>query len=66
MEDLSTWCEANISNGFLEEEIYVKQQLEYIEASNEDKVYKLKKAVYSLKQAMHAWNTRIDRYFQKK
>ena len=52
-------------NGFLEEEIYVEQPLGYIEASNKDKVYKLKKALYSLKQAMHAWNTRIDRYLKK-
>lgn len=39
-------------NGFLEEEIYVKQPLGYIEASNKNKVYKLKKAVYS--QASYA------------
>jgi hypothetical protein len=41
-------------NGFLEEEIYVEQPFGYIEASNKNKVYKLKKAVYSLKQVMHA------------
>jgi len=52
-------------NGFLEEEIYVEQSLGYIEAENEGKVYKLKKALYDLKQAPRAWNTRIDRYFQE-
>ena len=51
-------------NGFLEEKIYVEQPLGYIEAENEGKVYKLKKALYDLKQALHAWNTRINRYFQ--
>jgi hypothetical protein len=52
-------------NGFLEEEIDVEQPLGYVEANNEGKVYRFKKALYSLKQASHAWNTRIDRYFQK-
>ena len=52
-------------NGFLEEEIYVEQPLGYIKAENESKVYKLKKALYDLKQASCAWNTRIDRYFQE-
>jgi len=51
-------------NGFLEEEIYVEQPLGYIEAENENKVYKLKKALYGSKQALRAWNTKIDRYFQ--
>ena len=35
-----------------------------ITPTREGKVYKLKKALTSLKQAPHAWNTRIDRYFQ--
>jgi hypothetical protein len=52
-------------NGFLEEEIYVEQPLGYIEAENDGKVYKLKKALCDLKQAPCAWNTRIDRYFQE-
>ena len=51
-------------NGFLEEEIYVEQTRGCSEAKNEGKIYKLKQALYSLKQAPHAWNTRIDRYFQ--
>jgi len=51
-------------NGFLEEKIYVEQPLGYIDAENEGKVYNLKKALYSLKQAPRAWNTRIDKYFQ--
>jgi hypothetical protein len=36
-------------NGFLEEKIYVEQPLGYIEAGNEGKIYKLKKALYGLK-----------------
>jgi hypothetical protein len=52
-------------NGFLEEEIYIKQPLGYVEVDNEGKVYKLKKALYGLKQALRAWNTRIDMYFQE-
>jgi hypothetical protein len=51
-------------NGFLKEKIYVEQPLGYIDAKNEGKVYKLKRALYDLKQAPRAWNTRIDRYFQ--
>jgi len=52
-------------NGFLEEEIYIEQPFGYVEIENEGKVYKLKKALYDLKQALRAWNTRIDRYFQE-
>jgi Reverse transcriptase (RNA-dependent DNA polymerase) len=31
----------------------------------EHKVLRLKKALYELKQALRAWNTRIDNYFKK-
>jgi hypothetical protein len=34
-------------NGFLEEEIDVEQPLGYVEADNEGKVYRFKKALYS-------------------
>ncbi|KAL4284533.1 hypothetical protein GQ457_16G014010 [Hibiscus cannabinus] len=52
-------------NGYLEEEVYIEQPPGYIKQGHEDKVYCLKKALYRLKQAPRAWNTRIDEYFQK-
>ena len=51
-------------NGYLEEELYVKQPIGYVVEGQEDKVLKLKKALYGLKQASRAWNSRIDKYFQ--
>lgn len=36
-----------------------------MKAGEEQKVLRLKKALYSLKQAPRAWNTRIDTYFKK-
>ena len=50
-------------NGFLEKEVYVQQPLGYILKGKEYKVMKLKKALYALKQAPRAWNSRIDKYF---
>jgi len=50
-------------NGFLEEQIYIDQPHRYIKKGKQDKVYKLKKALYSMKQTLHAWNMRIDDYF---
>ncbi|CAL8990716.1 unnamed protein product [Prunus brigantina] len=50
-------------NGELEEEIYVEQPQGYIEQGGEDKALKQKKALYRLKQAPRAWNSRIDTYF---
>ena len=38
-------------NGILEEEVYVDQPPGYTIKGHEDKVYKLKKAFYGLKQA---------------
>lgn len=35
----------------------------YIKIGHKDKVYKLKKVLYGLKQMPRAWNARIDNYF---
>ena len=51
-------------NGYLEEEVYVEQPPCYIRKGDEDKILKLKNALYRLKQAPRVWNSRIDEYFQ--
>jgi hypothetical protein len=51
-------------NGYVDEEIYVKQPEGFEVPGKEDKVYRLKKALYGLKQAPRAWYSRIDKYFQ--
>nr|GEX18609.1 retrovirus-related Pol polyprotein from transposon TNT 1-94 [Tanacetum cinerariifolium] len=42
-------------NGILHEEIYVSQLDGFVDQDNPNHVYKLKKALYRLKQAPHAW-----------
>ncbi|GJX59088.1 retrovirus-related pol polyprotein from transposon TNT 1-94 [Tanacetum coccineum] len=42
-------------NGELKEEVYVSQPEGFVDQDNPLHVYKLKKALYSLKQAPHAW-----------
>ncbi|BBG94223.1 transposable element gene [Prunus dulcis] len=37
----------------------------YVKKGWEDKVYRFRKALYSLKQAPRAWNNKIDHYFQQ-
>ena len=49
-------------NGILEEEVYVDQPHGYVVKGHEDKVYKLKKDLYGLKQTPQAWYSRIDSY----
>jgi len=49
-------------NACLEEEVYVEQPPGYEILGQEDKVYKLKKALCGLKQAPRAWYSRIDSY----
>ena len=51
-------------NGYLEEELYVEQPIGYAVEGQEDKVLKLNKALYGLKKAPRAWNSRIDKNFQ--
>ncbi|GKV09408.1 hypothetical protein SLEP1_g20916 [Rubroshorea leprosula] len=49
-------------NGWLEEDVYVEQPEGFIVQGKEEKVYKLKKALYRLKQAPRAWYGRLDSY----
>ena len=51
-------------NGYLKEDLYVEQPIGYVVEGQEDKVLKLKKTLYSLKQEPTVWNSRVDKYFQ--
>jgi hypothetical protein len=46
-------------NGVLDEEIYMEQPQGFINTGKETQVCRLKKAIYSLKQASCAWNSNI-------
>nr|GEV04375.1 retrovirus-related Pol polyprotein from transposon TNT 1-94 [Tanacetum cinerariifolium] len=47
-------------NGNLREEVYVSQPEGFVDPDNPNHVYKLKKALYVLKQAPHAWSKHVD------
>ncbi|KAL4023398.1 hypothetical protein IC575_017151 [Cucumis melo] len=47
-------------NGNLEESIYMVQPKGYIQKDQEQKVCKLQKSIYGLKQASRSWNIRFD------
>jgi transposase InsO family protein len=47
-------------NGDLKEVVYVVQPPGYVKKGQEHKVYKLNKALYGLRQAPRAWNTKLD------
>ncbi|KAJ9551322.1 LOW QUALITY PROTEIN: hypothetical protein OSB04_015367 [Centaurea solstitialis] len=48
-------------NGDLQEEVYVTQPDGFVIAGKEHMVYKLKKALYGLRQAPRAWNIKLDK-----
>lgn len=48
-------------NGELSEEVYVSQPRGYEKEGEDHKVYKLFKALYGLRQAPHAWYSRLNR-----
>jgi hypothetical protein len=47
-------------NGDLQEEVYIKQSMGFIVTGKENKVLKLRNALYGLHQASRAWNTKFD------
>ncbi|WVZ83822.1 hypothetical protein U9M48_030921 [Paspalum notatum var. saurae] len=49
-------------NGFIEEEVYVRQPPGFESAKFPDRVYKLRKALYGLKQAPRAWYARLKSF----
>ncbi|WVZ89597.1 hypothetical protein U9M48_035977 [Paspalum notatum var. saurae] len=49
-------------NGFIEEEVYVKQPPGFESARFPDRVYKLRKALYGLKQVPRAWYARLKSF----
>ena len=52
-------------HGELKEEVYVSQPEGFEIKGKEDKVYKLMKALYGLRQAPRAWNIKLNRILQE-
>ncbi|WVZ76482.1 hypothetical protein U9M48_024458 [Paspalum notatum var. saurae] len=52
-------------NGFIEEEVYVRQPPGFESARFLDRVYKLRKALYGLRQASRAWYARLMSFWLK-
>ena len=49
-------------NGFLNEEVYVKQPFRFEKEETPNHVLKLTKALYGLKQALRAWYERLSKF----
>src|SRR3954465_1034918 len=47
-------------NGFLEEELYMMQPEGFVDPKGANKVCKLQRSIYGLKQASRSWNLRFD------
>ena len=47
-------------NGKLLEDAYMKQPEGFVDPKNPDKVCKLQRSIYGLKQASRSWNLRFD------
>ena len=53
-------------NGEIKEDIYISQPEGFLIKGKEDHILKLKKALYSLKQAPRAWNSKLNEVFIQK
>nr|GEX93872.1 retrovirus-related Pol polyprotein from transposon TNT 1-94 [Tanacetum cinerariifolium] len=53
-------------NGPLKEEVYVNQLDEFVDPHHPEKFYRLKKALYRLKQAPKAWYDELSNFFVSK
>ena len=49
-------------NGMLQEEVYIEQPKGFVDSHRPDDVYKLKRALYGLKQTPRAWYGRLTAY----
>jgi hypothetical protein len=49
-------------NGFIEEEVYVRQPLGFENPKHPNSIFKLQKALYGLKQAPRAWYVRLKMF----
>ena len=47
-------------NGYLEEDIYMKQSSSFISSDGDHKVCKLQRSIYGLKQVSWSWNTHFN------
>jgi hypothetical protein len=52
-------------NGVIQEDVYIRQPLGFESPKYPDRVYKLSKALYELKQASRAWYARLKMCLQK-
>jgi len=52
-------------NGPMEEEVNIEPPPGFVVNNQETKVYKLRKALYGIKQAQRAWSMGIDKFLSK-
>jgi hypothetical protein len=52
-------------NGYINEELYVKQPPSFENHEHPNYVFKLKRALYSLKQSPRAWYDRLSKFLIK-
>ncbi|WVZ90169.1 hypothetical protein U9M48_036496 [Paspalum notatum var. saurae] len=65
LQTAANGCQVCFLNGFIEEEVYVRQPPGFESARFPDRVYKLRKALYGLKQAPRAWYARLKSFLLK-
>jgi hypothetical protein len=62
LETTSDGRKDNLLNGEIEEEVYIEQPYGFVIHEKESHVCRLKKSLYGIKKAPHAWYENIDGY----